>query len=120
MGQVLISVPPQEHPAHRLEVARRGHAFEIAYECGQPGLRAVATFGLRDRAAAVFCVCEFLREFRDGEMVVLLRRLPLLDRRRRAGGARYRAQFRNVGPSARYSPTLVYRWPADPNRTGTS
>jgi hypothetical protein len=108
--RVLLSVPPPEHPSHRLGVACRGDAFEIDYECGQPGLRAAVTFGLADRAAALSCVCEFLREVRDGEMVVLVRRLPLLTRWRRSDRARYSAQFLSVSRSVRDSRWCVYQW----------
>jgi hypothetical protein len=110
--RVLLSVPPPEHPLHRLEVVHCGEAFEIAYDCGEPGLRAVARIGLaaNDSAAALFCVCEFLREFREGEMVVLVRRLDLPTRRRRRDGARYGAEFRSVSRSAQYSRRSVYVW----------
>jgi hypothetical protein len=112
IDRVLLSVPPPEHPSHRLEVVDRGEAFEIAYDCGKPGLRAVARIGLaaNDSTAALFCVCEFLREFREGEMVVLVRRLDLLTRWRRRDGARYGAEFRSVSRSARYSRRSVYAW----------
>ena len=62
--------------------AKRAEAFEIGYQCGKPGLRASTSFrsAANDSAAAVFCVCEFLRELREGEMVVLVRPLPLLNR----------------------------------------
>jgi len=113
---VLLSVPPPEHPSHRLEVACSGDAFVIAYECGQPGLRAAATFGLADRAAALSCVCEFLREVRDGEMVVLVRRLPLLTRRRRSDRARYSAQFLSVSRPVRDSRWCVYQWRTERNQ----
>jgi hypothetical protein len=103
---VRLSVPPPEHPSHRLEVVCRDDAFEIAYDCGQPGLRAAATFGLADRAAASSCVCEFLREVRDGEMVVLVRPRPLFTSNR----ARSRAQFRSVSRSVQYSRECVYEW----------
>jgi hypothetical protein len=106
---VLLSVPPPEHPSHRLEVVDRGDAFEIAYECGEPGLRAAARFGLANGAAAVFCSCEFLRELRDGEMVIVVRRRPLLTRAR-VKGARYSAQFRSVSRSTRFSGRSVYEW----------
>lgn len=106
---ILLSVPAPEHPSHRLEVVDRGEAFEIAYDCGEPGLRAAATFGLANGAAAVFCVCEFLRELRDGEMVVVVRRRPLLTRAR-LHGARYSAQFRSVSRSIGYSGRSVYEW----------
>jgi hypothetical protein len=92
--RLLLSVPPPEHPSHRLEVVHDGDAFEIAYECDEPGLRAATRFGLADGVAAVFCVCEFLRELRDGEMVVLVQRVPLLTRWRRSDRARHSAQFR--------------------------
>jgi hypothetical protein len=85
--RVLLSVPPPEHPSHRLEVVHCADAFEIAYGCGEPGLRAATRFALADGPAAVFCVCEFLRELRDGELVVLVRRLPLLTRWRRSDRA---------------------------------
>ena len=98
VDRVLLSVAPPEHLSHRLEVACSRDAFEIAYDCGQPGLRAAATFGLADRAAALSCVCEFLREVRDGEMVVLVRRLPLLTRWRRADRARYTRTVRQCVP----------------------
>lgn len=114
--RVLLSVPPPDHPSHRLEVACSGDAFEIAYECGQPGLRAAATFGLADRAAALSCVCEFLRELRDGEMVVLVRRLPLLTRWRRSERARYSAQFLSVSRPVRDSRWCVYQWPKERNQ----
>jgi hypothetical protein len=114
--RVLLSVPPPEHPSHRLEVACSGDAFEVAYECGQPGLRAAATFGLADRAAAVSCVCEFLREVRDGEMVVLVRRLPLLTRWRRSDRARYSAQFLSVSRSVRDSRWCIYQWRTEQNQ----
>jgi hypothetical protein len=110
---VVLSVPPPEHPSHRLEVVRRGDAFDIAYECGQPGLRAAATFGLADRAAALSCVCEFLRELRDGEIVVLVRPLPLVTRWRRLDGARHSVQFRSVSSSVRYSRRSVFEWHAE-------
>jgi hypothetical protein len=110
--RVLLSVPRPEHLSHRLEVACNGNAFEVAYECGQPGLRAAVTFGLVDRAVAMSCVCEFLREVRDGEMVVLVRRLPLLTRWRRSDGARYIAQFLGVSCPIRDSRWCVYQWPA--------
>ena len=103
-------MPPPEDPCHRVEVADRGDAFEIAYECGEPGLRAATKFGLADRPAAVFCVCEFLRELRDGEMVVLVRRLPLFSRWRRADRGRYTAQFLSVSPTVRYSRWCLYDW----------
>jgi hypothetical protein len=108
--RVLLSVPPPEHPSHRLEVVYRGDAFEIAYECGEPGLRATTRFGLADGAAAVFSVCEFVREMRDGEIVVLVRRLPLITGWRRSDGARYSAQFRSVSRSVRHSGWCVYEW----------
>ena len=116
VDRVLLSVPPPEHPSHRLEVACSGDAFEIAYECGQPGLRAAATFGLADRAAALSCVCEFLREVRDAEMVVLVRRLPLLTRWRRSDGARHSAQFLSVSRSARDSRWCLYQWRTERNQ----
>jgi hypothetical protein len=114
--RVLLSVPPPGHPSHRLEVACSEDAFEIAYECSQPGLRAAATFGLADRAAALSCVCEFLREVRDGEMVVLVRRLPLLTRWRRSDRARYSAQFLSVSRSLRDSRWCGYQWRTDRNQ----
>jgi len=113
--RVLLSVPPPEHPSHRLEVAHRGDTFEIAYECGEPGLRAATRFGLADGAAAVFCVCEFLRELRDGELVVVVRRLPLLARR--SDRARYNAQFLSVSHSVRYSRWCVYDWRTERNQS---
>jgi hypothetical protein len=113
---VLLSVPPPEHPSHRLEVACHGDGFEIAYGCGQQGLRASAKFGVTDRPAAVFCLCEFLRELRDGAIVVLVRRLPLLTRWRRSDRARYSAQFLGVSPSVRYSRWCVYEWRAERNQ----
>ena len=109
---VLLSVPPPEHPSHRLEVVQRAEAFEIGYQCGKSGLRASTSFrsAANDRAAAVFCVCEFLRELREGEMVVLVRPLPLLNRWGRQDGARYSAEFRSVSRSVRYSRRYVYEW----------
>ena len=111
--RVLLSVPPPEHPSHRLEVACGGDAFEIAYECGQPGLRAEARFSLADRPAALSCVCEFLREVRDGEMVVVLRRLPPLTRWQRSDRARYSAHFLSASRSAGDSRWCVYQWRRD-------
>jgi hypothetical protein len=114
--RVLLSVPPPEHPSHRLEVSCSGDAFEVAYECGQPGLRTAATFGLADRAAALACVCEFLRELRDGEMGVVVRQLPLLTRWRRSDRARYSAQFLSVSRSVRDSRWYVYQWRPERNQ----
>ena len=111
--RVLLSVPPPEHPSHRLEFVYRGDAFEIAYECGERRLRAATRFGLADGAAAVFSVCEFLRELRDGEIIVLVRRLPLLTRWGRSDHARYSTQFRSVSRSVRYSGLCVYEWRAE-------
>jgi hypothetical protein len=99
--RVLMSVPPPEHSSHRVEVVHREDAFEISYECGEPGLRATTRFGLADGAAAVLCVCELLRELRDGELVVLVQRLPLLTRWRRSDGARHSARFLSVSRSVR-------------------
>jgi len=115
--RVLLSVPPPEHPSHRLEVGHRGDAFEIDYECGEPGLRAATRFGLAGGAAAAFRVYEFLRELVDGELVVLVRRLPLLARRRRSDRARYNAQFLSVSHSVRYSRWCVYEWRTERSRS---
>jgi hypothetical protein len=114
-GRVLLSVPPPDHQSHRLEVVYHGDAFEIAYECGEPGLRAASRFGLADGVAAVFCVCEFLRELRDGEMVVVVQRVPLFTRWRRSDRARHSARFRSVSRSVRYSGWCVYGWRTERN-----
>lgn len=106
LTRVLLSVPSPQHPTHRLEVVCRPDAFEVAYECGKPGLRAAAKFGLTDRAAAIFCVREFLREMRHREMGVLVRRLDLVARWRRR--ARYGAEFCSLSRTVRRSQHSVY------------
>jgi len=112
LAAVLISVPPPEHPTHRLEVVYLGEAFEVGYHCGQLGLRAAAQFGPTPGASAgvVFCVCEFLRELREGEMVVLVRPLDLFTRWRRGDGVCYGARFRSVSRSVGFSPRSIYAW----------
>jgi hypothetical protein len=114
--RVLMSIPPPEHSSHRVEVAHREDAFEISYECGELGLRATTRFSLADGAAAVHCVSEFLRELRDGEIVVLVQRLPLLTRWRRSDGARHSARFLGVSRSVRYSGWCVYGWRTERNQ----
>lgn len=111
--RVLLSLAPPQRPSHRLEVACSEDALQITYDCGYPGLRAAATFSLTDRAAALACVCEFLRELRDGEMVVLIRRVPLLTRWRRSDSPRRSAQFLSVSRPARDSHWCAYQWLAE-------
>jgi hypothetical protein len=115
VDRVLLSVPPPEQPSHRLEVVHLNDAVQIIYKCSEPGLRAAAQFRLdeNDNDAVVFCVCEFLRELREREMIVLMRPLDLVARWRRRDGARYRAHFRSVSRSVSYSARFVYEWHAE-------
>jgi hypothetical protein len=108
---MLLSVPPPANPSHRLTLICRPEAVEIAYECGTPRLRAEARFSLHeiDAAAAIFCVREFLREIRSGEMIVFVRPLPLIPRLRRRAGVRSVCHFRNVSSSVDFGEEFVYR-----------
>ena len=95
---VMFRIPAPKEPAHHLEIAHRGNAIEIAYDCGCPGLRAEALFVFRDGeiAGGVQDVCAFLNDVCTGKIVIVRQSLGKIVRALRRDGVSELAWFRTA------------------------
>jgi hypothetical protein len=116
-GSVRFLVPVPHEPTHRLDVALRGNAIEVAYECGQECGCAEQqfVFGANEHEPAIAAVREFVRALCQGRTVVVRERLGPVVRALRRDGVSELAWFRSaaevsVAPPGKY--LAIHLWSA--------
>lgn len=112
-GSVIFSIPAPEDAVHRLEIAQRGNTIEVAYDCGEPGVRAEQQFVFAEGEfeEALAAVQDFLHQLCSGHVIVVREPLGRIVRAIRRDGVSELAFFRPATQGDTLEPgTVVHRW----------
>ena len=111
-GSVWFSIPAPEQP-HRLEIAQRGNTIEVAYDCGEPGVRAERQFIFdeADLHETLLALRQFLRDLHTGRVIIVREPLGRIVRAIRRDGVAELASFRTAQEAESLAPgTTLHRW----------
>ena len=112
-GSVIFAIPAPREPDHRLEIAQRGNTIEVAYDCGEPGVRAEQQFVFANGEfeEALEALQEFVHQLFSGQVIIIREPLGRIVRAIRRDGVSERAFFRPATGGDTLEPaTVVHRW----------
>ena len=111
-GSVIFSIPAPEQP-HRLDIAQRGNTIEVAYDCGQHGVRAEQQFIFDETSLheTLLTLRQFLRDLHTGHIIIVREPPGRIVRAIRRDGVAELASFRTAQEAESLGPEITrLRW----------